>query len=64
MPGSSLRSGTSIAEGRGDGDTELDVHVRPGIEWAYSPTINFLSELNLSSRDETIAISGGVMFKL
>ena len=48
----------------GDGDTELDVHVRPGIEWAYSETLNILGELNLSSRDETIAISGGVMFKL
>jgi hypothetical protein len=26
--------------------------------------VNLLSELNISSRDETIAISGGVMFKL
>jgi len=47
-----------------DGDTELDVHVRPGLEWQYSPSVSILGELNLSSRDETIAISGGVMFQL
>jgi hypothetical protein len=53
-----------LAIGHANDDTELDVHVRPGLEWVISSTANFLGELNLSSRDETIAISAGLMFKL
>jgi len=53
-----------FAIGNAEDDTELDVHVRPGIEWVVNPSLNFLSELNLSSRDNTLSISGGVMFKL
>jgi hypothetical protein len=53
-----------LAIGHANDDTELDVHVRPGLEWVISSTVNFLGELNLSSRDETIAISAGLMFKL
>jgi len=53
-----------LAVGHANDDTELDVHVRPGLEWQMTSTTNFLTELNLSSRDETIAISAGFMFKL
>jgi len=53
-----------IAIGHANDDTEVDVHVRPGVEWQMTPVTNLLGELNLSSRDETIAISIGFMFKL
>jgi hypothetical protein len=53
-----------IAVGSANDDTEVDVHVRPGLEWVMTSVTNLLVELNLSSRDETISISGGFMFKL
>ena len=53
-----------IAIGHANDDTEVDVHVRPGVEWVMTPVTNLLGELNLSSRDETISISVGFMFKL
>jgi hypothetical protein len=53
-----------FAIGHANDDTELDVHFRPGLEWVISQTVNFLGELNLSSRDETMALSVGLMFKL
>jgi hypothetical protein len=53
-----------IAVGHANDDTEVDVHVRPGLEWMMTSVTNLLVELNLSSRDETIAISAGFMFKL
>jgi hypothetical protein len=42
-------------------DTEFDINVRGGIEYPLRPDLDFLAELNLSSRDETLAISFGLM---
>jgi hypothetical protein len=45
-------------------DTELDVNVRLGLDWPIKSDVDFLSELNLSSRDETLSISAGLMLGL
>jgi len=45
-------------------DTELDVNVRFGLDWPLSSDVDFLSELNLSSREETLSISAGLMLGL
>jgi hypothetical protein len=45
-------------------DTELDINVRIGLDYPLSQSLEFLSELNLSSRDETLGIAFGLMTKL
>jgi hypothetical protein len=45
-------------------DTELDVNVRLGLDWPIKSDLDFLTELNLSSRDETLSISAGLMVGL
>lgn len=46
--------------GNVEDDTELDVQVRFGLDYAFKTGYEFLTELNLGSRDETISISAGV----
>lgn len=45
-------------------NTDLDVNVRVGLDWPFRPGYEAMSEVNLSSRDETIAISFGLMTRL
>ncbi len=45
-------------------DTDLDVNVRFGLDYPMTSDLEFLSELNVSSRDETIALALGLMCKL
>ena len=45
-------------------NTDLDVNVRVGLDWPFRPGYEAMSEVNLSSRDETLAISFGLMTRL
>ena len=45
-------------------NTDLDVNVRVGLDWPFRPSYEAMTEINLSSRDETIAISFGLMTRL
>jgi hypothetical protein len=45
-------------------DTEFDIHVRGGLAWPFREDVDFHGELNLSSRDETLAIHLGLMVEL
>lgn len=45
-------------------DTELDINVRLGLDYPASSDLELLGELNLSSRDETLALALGLMARL
>ncbi len=49
--------------GNANDDTDLDVNVRFGLDYPFSSKHEFLTELNLGSRSETISISGGIAFR-
>ncbi len=42
-----------------DGGTDLDLQARLGLDYPFRPGWEFLAELNIGSRAETISISGG-----
>jgi hypothetical protein len=46
--------------GHVEDDTELDVQVRLGLDYPFKAGYEFLTELNLGSRAETISISAGI----